>query len=112
MLAGLGHALATVQDRRAATRVAEDLLKLRKDQKLYSYEVAMIHAALGELDLAFEWLTRAVEERSGWIAYLRVDPRLDALRSDSRFESLSESFALPNAAGRYHPRAPSRRRLQ
>ena len=89
MLAGLGHALAAVQDVRAATRVVDDLRKLRKDQQLYSFEVAMIYGALGERDLAFEWLTRAVQERSGWLAYLRVDPRMDALRSDPRFESVS-----------------------
>jgi hypothetical protein len=29
-----------------------------------------------------------VHERSGWIAYLRVDPRLDALHTDPRFDSL------------------------
>jgi hypothetical protein len=29
-----------------------------------------------------------VQERSGWIAYLRVDPRLDVLHTDARFERL------------------------
>ena len=62
--------------------------RLRADKGLFAYELGVIHAALGEPDQAFGWLTRAVQERSGWIAYLRVDPRLDALHADSRFDSL------------------------
>jgi TolB-like protein/Tfp pilus assembly protein PilF len=89
MLAGLGHALAALQDRRDALRVADDLQRLRAGNGLFAYEIGVIHAALGDRDQAFSWLTRAVHERSGWIAYLRVDPRLDALHRDSRFDNLS-----------------------
>jgi hypothetical protein len=32
---------------------------------------------------------RAIQERSGWIAHLRVDPRLDALHADGRFDSFT-----------------------
>jgi hypothetical protein len=47
-----------------------------------AYELGVIDAALGETDHAFKWLTLAVQERSGWIAYLRVDPRLGDLHRD------------------------------
>jgi TolB-like protein len=88
MLAGLGHALAVLQNRREALGVARDLERLRGARGLFAYELGVIHAALGDEDSAFEWITRAVEERSGWIAYLRVDPRLERLQADSRFEVL------------------------
>jgi tetratricopeptide (TPR) repeat protein len=88
MLAGLGHALAAVEDRREALRVARDLQQARGDKGLFAYELGVIHAALGENEQGFEWLGRAVQERSGWIAYLRVDPRLDALHADARFDRL------------------------
>jgi len=55
--------------------------------------VTAIHAALDDLDPAFEWFTRAVQERSGWIAYLRVDPRLDNIHDDSRFDHLISQAA-------------------
>jgi hypothetical protein len=64
MLAGLGHALAALQDRREALRVADDLQRLRADKGLLAYEIGVIHAALGDRDHAFRWLTRAVRERS------------------------------------------------
>jgi hypothetical protein len=88
MLAGLGHALAVLHDRREALRIAEDLERLRGDRVLFAYELGIIRAALGEHDQAFRWFGRAVQGRSGWIAYLRVDPRLDALHADPRFDML------------------------
>ena len=80
--------MAATQDRRAALRVIEELQKLRGDKGLFAYEIGVIHAALEQADNAFEWLSRAVQERSGWIAYMARDPRLDALRTDSRFAHL------------------------
>jgi Tfp pilus assembly protein PilF len=88
MLAGLGHALAAGKDRRAALKIVDDLRRMRGRKGLFAYEIAVIHAALDDLDPAFEWFTRAVQERSGWVAYLRVDPRLDSIHNDSRFEQL------------------------
>ena len=88
MVAGLGHALAVASDRAAALKVATDLEQKRAGKGLFAYEIGVIHAALGDRDRAFEWLSRAVKERSGWIAYLRVDPRLDALHGDPRYDAL------------------------
>jgi tetratricopeptide (TPR) repeat protein len=88
MLAGLGHALAVLQERKAALRVAQDLERSRGDKGLFAYEIGVIRAALADDGHAFRWLTRAVQERSGWIAYLKVDPRLEALHADPRFAAL------------------------
>ena len=88
MLAGLGHALAATQDRRAALVVVRDLERLRGDKGLFAYEIGVIHGSLDGMDEALRWLSRAGEERSGWIAYLPRDPRLDALHSDPRFGRL------------------------
>jgi tetratricopeptide (TPR) repeat protein len=94
MLAGLGHAFGVAQDRREARRVLAELERVREDKGLFAYEIGLIHAALAEKDAAFEWLSRAVRERSGWIAYLHVDPRFDELRADPRYQQLE----LPPAA--------------
>ena len=96
MLAGLGHALAANQDRRAAARVIQDLERLRGDKGLFAYEIGVIEAALGKTDNAFHWLSQAVQERSGWIAYLPRDPRLDALHGDSRFTALRSAETSPS----------------
>lgn len=53
-----------------------------------AYDIALVCAGLGWKDQALELLSQAYGERSGWITYLRVDPRLDSLRSDARFVDL------------------------
>jgi hypothetical protein len=89
MLAGLGHTLAVAQERSEALRIVEELRRLRGRKGLFAYEIGIINAALGNLDAAFKWFGRAVEDRSGWIAYLKTDPRLQDLRPDPRFDRLA-----------------------
>ena len=88
MLASLGHALATTQDRAGAARIIADLERMRGDKGLFAYEIGLIHAALDARDEAFRWLRRAVEERSGWIVYMPRDPRLEHLHADERFAAV------------------------
>ena len=61
------------------------LYRVLKGKYVSPYCIACVYAALGELNFAFEWLERACEERSHLLLGLRVDPKLDALRADSRF---------------------------
>jgi serine/threonine protein kinase/Tfp pilus assembly protein PilF len=60
-----------------------------------AYGIAMIYAGLGETDSAFVWLARAFQDRSEGMAWLNVDPRLEGLRSDPRFEDLVRRVGLP-----------------
>ena len=52
------------------------------------FERACYNAQLGNTDEAFRYLERVYERREIWMAYLRVDPRLDSLRNDARFNDL------------------------
>ena len=52
------------------------------------YYVALAYAAAGERDKAFDSLNRALAEQDKWIGWMKVDPRLDSLRSDPRFQDL------------------------
>ena len=60
-------------------------LETLADHKSVAYEIAAVRAALGERDAAFFWLDRAFREHSAWRCYIKVDPRLDRLRTDDRF---------------------------
>lgn len=53
------------------------------------YERAAIYAQLGEKDNAFEALTNAVQKQDGDLVELLVDPDLETLHSDPRFEELA-----------------------
>jgi serine/threonine-protein kinase len=54
----------------------------------------LLHAALGNVEEAFEWLQRAHEERRGWLAYLRVEPALAPLRGAARLDELMARMHL------------------
>ena len=50
--------------------------------------------ALDQRDQAFEWLHKAVDQRSGWLVYLNVDPIWDPIRSDPRFADVLQRIGL------------------
>jgi TolB-like protein/DNA-binding winged helix-turn-helix (wHTH) protein/Tfp pilus assembly protein PilF len=81
----LSHAYAVAGRRREAMRIMTELKRQSQRRYVSPYLIALIHAGLGEKDQAFAWLERAHETRCGWVGWLRVDPKLDPLRSDPRF---------------------------
>jgi TolB-like protein/DNA-binding winged helix-turn-helix (wHTH) protein/Tfp pilus assembly protein PilF len=52
------------------------------------YFLALAYEALGEPDEVFAALDRSLNEKDGWFCWIKVDPRLDPLRSDPRFDEL------------------------
>lgn len=50
---------------------------------------AALNAQVGNKDKAFEYLEKAYQRREPWVSMLKVDPRLDSLRDDPRFEELT-----------------------
>ena len=59
------------------------------------YDLAILYLGLGDKDRAFEQLTKAYEDRTGWIIYLNVEPIFDPLRSDPRFVELVSGMKFP-----------------
>jgi serine/threonine-protein kinase len=57
-------------------------------------EVAIVHAALGEIDAAFEWLERAVSDAPYTLLNLKLYPWYDPLRADPRFAGLLKRMRL------------------
>ena len=88
MTAGIGRALAVGGERREALEIAATLARAGGEEKRFSYEIALIHLGLEEPEAALEWLESTHTLRGGWIAYIKVDPRLDPLRGNERFAAL------------------------
>jgi DNA-binding winged helix-turn-helix (wHTH) protein/Tfp pilus assembly protein PilF len=89
VVAAIGRLHAMMGDRVGAEAAMAELEARSKDTFVSPYTLALIYAALGDRDAAFDLLARAVDERSYWVIYLNVDPALDPLRSDPRFAALS-----------------------
>ncbi|MGB7294539.1 MAG: protein kinase, partial [Candidatus Aminicenantales bacterium] len=94
-LAGLGHAYGIDGREKEAREVLEKLLEKSKRTYVPAYDIAAVYLGLGEDGPAFEWLSKALEERSGFLIYIQCDRRFDSLRSDPRYEALLKSIGLP-----------------
>jgi len=53
-----------------------------------AYQVALIYAARGDADGAFQWLERAYRQRDAGMLWMKYDPLLQPLSRDARFKSL------------------------
>ncbi len=94
--------LAAVAQLQAAQGKAEEAKALlaqlqasATDRYISPYLVASVQGALGQRSAAFASLDRAVKERAELVAYLRIDLRVDSLRTDRRFARLLRQLRLP-----------------
>jgi serine/threonine protein kinase/Tfp pilus assembly protein PilF len=62
------------------------------------FDVAWVYFALGDTGRGFEWLTKAVDQRQGFVRWLNVWPLFDAVRSDPRFAALVARLQLPSSS--------------
>jgi len=95
IVASLGRFHALSGSRAEAQRALEEVEQLAKDYPVMSYDVALVHLALGDRDQAFKRLEKALEARDAWVVLLATDPRLDPLRSEPRFQNLVRRVGLP-----------------
>ena len=56
--------------------------------------MAMVYAALGEKDHAFEWLEKSYDRHEESLCSLKVDPKFDSLHSDPRFNEILNKVGL------------------
>ena len=91
----LGHAYAVAGRTAEARNSLEMLHALAENQYVLPYGFAMIYTGLGENEIAIEWLEKAFDDRNLWMAFLQVEPRLDPLRFDPRFQDLLGRMKFP-----------------
>ena len=77
-----------------ARKLLRELMDLQKQRYVSPAAIGLLNISLGEKDRAFEWLEKAYQERSNSMAYLGVDPNVDPLRSDRRFQDLLRRIGL------------------
>ena len=98
-IADLAHAYASAGKKQDAMTVLAQLQKIAEHRYVDACLIAHIYVALGEKERAFQYLERAFQERSAWMAYLAMDPWSDPLRSDPRFEDLMRRMNFPVEIG-------------
>jgi serine/threonine-protein kinase len=86
----LAFAYATARDRAEAERIVRETIA--SHDHFSPYDMATIYAVWRETDSALQWLKQAVERRSVDVVWIRVDPRLDNIRPDPRFQEILKTM--------------------
>ncbi len=85
----LAHTHAISGDRKRALELLDALLAERQRRYISPYDIAVVYAGLGDTASAIAQLDAALEERSAWMVFLNVDPRLDGLRAEPKFKEIA-----------------------
>jgi eukaryotic-like serine/threonine-protein kinase len=94
-MATAGGAIAMAGDLAGARQLLARLEEISRTRYVCPYEVGVIHIYLGEKDEAFPLLEKGYEVKSACMPFLRIDPRLDSIRSDPRYADLLKRMAFP-----------------
>ncbi|MGA8142584.1 MAG: winged helix-turn-helix domain-containing protein [Candidatus Acidiferrales bacterium] len=89
-----GYTYGLMGRREDAERVIEELKQLGERQYVPPYNVATIYLGLGEEVTTLEWLEKAYEGRDVHLVFLKVEPKWDVLRGNSRFRGLMRRIGL------------------
>src|SRR5213083_2001835 len=89
----LGRAYGLSGNKVEAEKILDQLKELSKQRYVAAYSFALVYLGLGDKEQALRWLEQSYQDRAGSdIGYIRVDPLLDPLRGDPRFEALAEKI--------------------
>lgn len=83
----LAHLYGVSGNREKALKMFEEARQLEDRAGVWAYGYALIQIGLGNKEEAIDWLERSYQAKEA--AWIKVDPMLDPLRGDPRFEALA-----------------------
>jgi len=92
LLTMLAHTHAIAGNREQALAFLDALREEAKNRYVSPYDIAVVHAGLGDASTAIEHLREARDDRSAWMVFLNVDPRLDSLRGEQGFREIASAL--------------------
>ena len=92
----LGRLAALTGDRAEALKIISELKQQSTERRIAKEPIALIYAALGDTDSAFQFLQQAEREGTPRILWAKVDPLFDSLRGDPRFSAMLRRLRLSN----------------
>src|ERR1700731_1269806 len=97
MLGLLANAYAKSGNEAEALKIRDQLESISKKRYVSGYSFALAYLGLGNKEEAFRWLEKAYDDRVGdALRFVKVEPLLDPLRGDPRFEALVAKIFPPN----------------
>ena len=93
LVGGTARAHGLSGNKMEAEKILDHLKKLSKERYVSAYSFALVYLGLGDKEEALRWLEQSYQDRAGSdVGFIRVDPLLDPLRGDPRFEALAEKI--------------------
>ncbi len=94
-LTEMAYSLAVAGRRKEARQILSRLEERSRSAFVPAYNFAVIHIALNEEEAAMRYMQQAYENRDWALVVLAVEPRLDPLRKDPRFQEISAKLKFP-----------------
>ena len=96
MLGLLGRAYAFSGNKMEAEKILDQLKELSTERYVSAYSFALVCLGLGNKEEALRWLQKGYQEFGGdYLVYVKVEPLLDPLRGDPRFEEFAAKVFAP-----------------
>jgi TolB-like protein/Tfp pilus assembly protein PilF len=90
------QAKARAGDKDAARRMLNELDEISKHREVVGYLRALLYLSLNNKEEVLRWLEQGYAERDGSnISTIKVDPLLESLHGDPRFEALVQKVVAP-----------------
>ena len=84
----LGHVYARLGRKAEAEALVKELEDRYNNQEADGRDLALIYAGFGDKDKAFAWLEKSYRDHGNFVAVLRLEPLLDPLKNDPRWDDL------------------------
>ncbi len=94
LLAYSGAALAHLGREAEARAILGELTELRTKRYLPTMYSTVVLGPLGDLDAMFEAYRQAMEERSGWLVLMKVEPAYITVHHDPRYQAMLKKIGF------------------
>lgn len=95
----LQHGYAFAGERSQAKQIVDKLEALAEERYMCAYEIGEAHAVMENEDHAFDWLDKALTERSDCFVWLEMEPWMDCIRDASRYGDLIARYRAEQQTG-------------
>src|SRR3989442_4513461 len=96
-LAYLAHACALKGEHERAVQLLTQLKELEQRGTVWAFGLALVYLGLGDKNEAINWLERSYQNKeAAKLSLIKVEPMLDPLRGDPRFERLANQVVPPD----------------
>jgi adenylate cyclase len=85
-------------DKNSAQQALAELDKVNRDRQGLAYDRAILYLGIGNKEEALRWLEQSYADRDGAnLSWIDVEPMLDPLRGEPRFEALVQKVIAPKS---------------